>query len=636
MKLVNIIGPKERFTEAVSVLARSEVFQPEDAMSFHTDTKHISPMMPENPYSSLLSALEPYAEGLRTDSPKDLASLTENALREKTEHILESLRTFSEREEALKKELENDTAAADRYKHFIGLGVDMKEISECRFTAVRFGRMPIHGYERFHEYEDRLTAAYDKCSQEGDYVYAVFFSPKSGVQEMDRILSGLYFERIYVPNAERTIDEEYDAECKKIQETERKLEELKREKDAWLNQNTDTIEGLRLQLNDRSTFAEIAKYAAVYSENFILVGWIPSRSGKMLKKELQKIPELECDIENADPELDQKPPVLLRNNKLIKPFEMFTDMYGMPTYGELDPTPFVAVTYTLLFGIMFGDLGQGLLIALIGFLAAKFKNMKLGSIIFRCGISSALFGIVYGSFFGFEEALNPFYKAVFGWDEKPINVMDARTSNTIIYAAVGIGIALVMTAMLINVIVCIRKRNWASLLFGANGLPGLCFYTAAVIGLVGQLFLKIKLLTPVYIVLLLALPLVLIFLQEPLGNLVSGKKEKIAWGNYLAQSFFELFETLLSYVTNTMSFMRVGAFVLVHAGMMTVVFTLSGMTSGIAEWIIIIIGNIIVTALEALLVAIQVLRLEFYEMFSRFFEGGGRPFHPIQMKKIKR
>ena len=102
-------------------------------------------------------------------------------------------------------------------------------------------------------------------------------------------------------------------------------------------------------------------------------------------------------------------------------------------------------------------------------------------------------------------------------------------------------------------------------------------------------------------------------------------------GGFVVESFFEMFEVLLSFVTNTMSFLRVGAFVLVHAGMMVVVFTLSGMVGGIGSPIVIVIGNIFVMGMEGLIVGIQVLRLEFYEIFSRFFNGEGSPFIPAEV-----
>lgn len=100
----------------------------------------------------------------------------------------------------------------------------------------------------------------------------------------------------------------------------------------------------------------------------------------------------------------------------------------------------------------------------------------------------------------------------------------------------------------------------------------------------------------------------------------------------MVDNIFEMLEVILSYVTNTMSFLRVGAFILVHAGMMQVVFVLAGMFSGAGYAAVVVIGNIIVMALEALLVGIQVLRLEFYEMFNRFYTGDGRPYIPARLK----
>ncbi|MBQ1898520.1 MAG: ATPase, partial [Ruminococcus sp.] len=107
-----------------------------------------------------------------------------------------------------------------------------------------------------------------------------------------------------------------------------------------------------------------------------------------------------------------------------------------------------------------------------------------------------------------------------------------------------------------------------------------------------------------------------------------------SWGGYIVENLFESIEVLLGYVTNTMSFLRVGAFVLVHAGMMMVVFVLAetaGASGSFFYWLIVVIGNVLVMALEALLVAIQVLRLEYYEMFSRFYSGEGRPFEPVKI-----
>ncbi len=119
-------------------------------------------------------------------------------------------------------------------------------------------------------------------------------------------------------------------------------------------------------------------------------------------------------------------------------------------------------------------------------------------------------------------------------------------------------------------------------------------------------------------------------MKEPLTNLVTGHgfRASQSWGAYILQNFFEVFEILLSFVTNSMSYLRVGGFVLSHAGMMLVVMTLVKMT-GNAGPLVLVFGNIFVMALEGLVVGIQALRLEYYEMFSRYYTGGGRKYKAL-------
>ena len=132
-------------------------------------------------------------------------------------------------------------------------------------------------------------------------------------------------------------------------------------------------------------------------------------------------------------------------------------------------------------------------------------------------------------------------------------------------------------------------------------------------------------------VIFLGIPVLLFVFKEPLGNLVEKRHKKMEGGKvmFFVQAFFELFETMLSYFSNTISYVRIGAFAVSHAAMMEVVLMLSGASAGSTNWIIFVIGNIIVCGLEGLVVGIQVLRLEYYEMFSRFYKGTGREFKPF-------
>lgn len=238
--------------------------------------------------------------------------------------------------------------------------------------------------------------------------------------------------------------------------------------------------------------------------------------------------------------------------------------------------------------------------------------------------------------------LDPLYKAVFGLSEKPVEVMNSDTTTMLILLAVVIGFVLILAAMLLNIYSSLKQRNYERAIFGENGVAGFVFYASLIIGCVLQLALGIPVMNAAYVIFLIVLPLVLIFLREPLGKLAAGEKDwkPEKWGEFIVQNLFEMFEIMLSYVSNTVSFLRVAAFVLVHAGMMMAVFAIAGMFQTVGYIVAVVIGNALVMVMEAMLVSIQVMRLEFYEMFSRYYNGDGRAFQPLAVSagthKIKR
>ena len=423
---------------------------------------------------------------------------------------------------------------------------------------------------------------------------------------------------------------------KREEETRRRAEASRRIDELWEKERR-TVRKIYSWLSEKYVFFNIRRYAALYGDIFILSGWVPADRVSEVRSGLSRFESVKCTFDSAEEPkaLMHSPPVKLKNKKLFRPFEYYVGIYGLPSYNEVDPTVLVAVTYTILFGIMFADLGQGLCISLVGVYMWKKRGMELGRVLVPCGISSSLFGLALGSVFGFEHALDPLYRGMFGLPGKPIAVMGPATTNQIIYFAVALGICLVIVAILMNIYSSLRRKNYTNGLFGPNGFAGLIFYCAVVFGFGGQLLFGWKLVGAPYVVCLIVLPAAVMFFREILGGLAEGRSDwkPESWGDFVMQNFFEVFEFLLSFLTNTVSFIRVGAFVLVHAGMMMVVFMLAEMSSGVGYALIIVLGNVFVMALEGLLVGIQALRLEFYEMFSRFFDGEGRPFTPVVVRQ---
>lgn len=632
IKCLRIIGTAEKLSETAELLVESECFQPDDPMSFHSDIKMFIPVQIQNTYGDIserfysvldsenisrsLTAVP--KDGLNDDIARDIVTLTD------------TLQDFSDRKYKLSAEIEKCKHTIEQISHFTGLDFPMEKINECKYIKANFGKLPKESFDRMQHYSDNPFVMFFPTTHDDNYYWGLYLAPISDSDDVDRIFSSLYFESSGVLDLNGTPEEYCEEQKQRLPKLEEELDALNEDFTKYLEKNRDKIDLYHSYFTDIERKQLLLSKAVTYKKSFVMVGWVTEDKADELCKKLKQIDTVECTLTSGKSELKHSPPVKLKNNFFTRGYEYYTEMYGLPRYGEFDPTSFVAITYTLLFGIMFGDVGHGLVVMLFGILMKKKKN-PLGGILIPCGISGAVFGLIYGSVFGFEHLLDPLYSKLFGWEEKPISVMEPATINTIIYLAIGIGMALVTVAMILNIVISLKKRDIENGVFGNNGVCGLMFYVSVVAAVVGSIIFGVSIATPAYIICLIAIPLAIIFLKEPLGRLCEGKKnwQPESWGGYCIQNFFELFEVLLSYVTNTMSFLRVGAFVLVHAGMMEVVFTLANMASGVGYIAILVIGNIFVMGLEALLVCIQVLRLEFYEMFGRFYSGDGREFKPV-------
>lgn len=206
---------------------------------------------------------------------------------------------------------------------------------------------------------------------------------------------------------------------------------------------------------------------------------------------------------------------------------------------------------------------------------------------------------------------------------------------TTLIMAVCFGVFLILVAMVINIINGIRAKNIEKIFFDASGVAGFICYGSVVL-CVGLYFLGYAIPGTIVLAIIVGLPLLCIFLKEPLTNWIEKKKNIFPEGSkvmFFVENLVELFDVVLSYATNTISFVRVGAFALSHAGMMGVVLSLANAESGHPNLLVIILGNLFVTMLEGLVVGIQVLRLEYYEMFSRFYRGTGKEFKPFKSKE---
>lgn len=552
----------------------------------------------ENPYSGYLQTLQNFAHSVNYTLDPERAPKKHYTNEEMDAFIDELDETFGLETDANTVLLTPDDEQALGALSECGF----ERMHACQYLNFGFGRLPRESYKKLSMYKDEIFV-HHHVHETPQYVWMLYVTSDSYVDKVRKIFKDLYFEPIDIP----------------MIDVKKQLEHYK-----------DQIDDIYAFCNEENSVHELYPYIAEINEKYLLSGFVKADEVDHYKAIFKDLPST---IEVKDPSEvpDLECPTLLKNNWFAKPFEMFLGMYGVPKYTDFDPTGFMAFTYCLLFGIMFGDLGQGLVLFILGLVFEK-KGQIFG-IINRCGITSMIFGFLFGSVFGYEELLNPVHQSLFGVREKLFDVMAQSSTMVLLIGAVTIGAVLILTTQCMNIVNRFKHHQLGDAIFSQNGIAGLVFYGGIVFAIVATMLLGWNVLNPVYLGIFIVLPVISFVMKEPLSNAVEHKtvKPEEGWGGYIAQSIFELIDVLLTFVTNSMSYLRVGGFVLSHAGMMLVVMTLVEMT-GKAGIAVLIFGNIFVMVLEGLIVGIQTLRLEYYEMFSRYYDAGGVQFNALSAK----
>ncbi|MEG2205354.1 MAG: V-type ATPase 116kDa subunit family protein [Oscillospiraceae bacterium] len=628
MKYINVYGPEEQLSNTLQTLAGLECFHPDESGS-----EQYRVNIANNRYEPLLIKANGLLEDLGARPYKDPLQINDYHTAE-VDAYLEKFAAEVARRMARTAEIEAQMSLYSQARvqlyHLTGLTSSVDDLFSCTFLKVRFGRLPKDSYKKLSYYEDKhfTFTVYDF---DGDFYWGVYFAPTNNSDEVDSIFSSLYFERIWVPDfVHGKPQDALDEIAKKEAELTLELTELKKAGNIATAAEVDKIRSMQHWLYNRNQLFSMKHCATLFNHTFYVGGFVPLDDYERVTTALSAVSSIKFSEQHDNEDLPISPPIKLKNNRLVRPFELYVSMYGLPCNGDIDPTWFVALTYSIMFGIMFGDVGQGIIIMIAGYIMQRFKGMSLGGILERAGFCSVIFGFVYGSVFGFEEALNPVYHML-GMAGKPIEVFGSI--NLILISSVAMGAFIVICAITMGIVSKFRRGKKGEVLFSPNGVAGLVFYVSIIATALDMLVFHIGFVKMPFIIICLIIPIFLMYFWEPLAHFVdTGKLILNNPGELLLNGFFEMFDTLLSYITNTLSFLRVGGFVLCHAGMMSVVFTLANMVGPVAYVPVVIIGNLFVICLEGLIVGIQALRLEFYEVFSRFFEADAVPFTPLTLK----
>ncbi len=551
---------------------------------------------------------------------------TFNSTMDNIESIFQEADTLQKKMDAKRQELSQLENIQNCLKMMKDVNIDLSTLNGMAYFNYEIGILSKEGREKIKKnYENIPAIVLHIGNEQKDEVYLII-SLKQFKLETDRILRSLNFRRLEAPKncagkpleIKSIFNEQSVALEKEISEMEKKKEELREKYYADVEK--------AFSQNEMEEAKTVIKNNIACTENFFyLSGWVPQKEKNLLDKRLSKYNEEVILVFKNTKEVYNYiiPPTKLSNHKIISPFEPLIKMYGIPSYGEIDPTLFLSLTYMFLFGAMFGDVGQGIVIFLMGLLATKkMANSVYGQIFMRLGVSSTIFGFLYGSIFGFEHILPALF------------LRPMENINTMLYSSIIVGAIFLFISFAIGIINAVNNKDIKEGIFGRNGVCGFVFFMGLLM-ILGEMAVGIKTIPIHLLIPVMTTCILLIIIREPLTHFLQNERPlyKEPPANYYTESVFEGLETIINILSNTISFIRVGAFALNHVGLFMAFHTMAELANNRAAGILIyILGNVIVIGLEGLIVFIQGLRLEYYEMFSKYFVGEGIEYHPVALK----
>lgn len=578
--------------------------------------------------------------------------------RKDADKFLQEVEDLRKKEITFAEDLKRVKDANDEAHSFANLKVPFEQLDHLSFLSLKIGRIDPNSLdELMFSVGDRavIIPLFDADSKDKSKILAV--SSKKARFSLDSELKKFGFVNMEIPEDFKGVPDDVLESLKKEQaEKQKAFDLIEEEKRNLAKTHNELLKNLLATFSIGSQVIE--KQNTLESTNLVyrMTGWIPEADSHPMMKELGDLTEGRIAIRLYSPREvpsvlngSEKVPVKLKHGKVVSAFERMIFSYGSPLYGSIDPTPFVALFFTVLFGIMFGDLGQGLVFLIFGILLAK-KVVKLGAWgkfapIFMCiGISSSIMGFLEGEFFANTEILLPIsaaIKSMFGVTDphalkEPLFSLEfwaAENPITPIFMifgiTIGLGFVINSIGLIINFFNRLSQREFGRAFFGKTGLSGALFFWYVVLFVIRMAAFDHSPVIADWVI--IGITLFFSAFGEPFERLLDGERPVIenGFGSLLIGGVVELIEVVSTYLSNSISFVRVGAFALAHAVLGYIISSMMEIAPAAGSVLIAILGNAIVIVLEGMIVAIQVIRLQYYEFFSKFFNETGREFKPF-------
>ena len=639
MKMIalTMVGPHEEMEPVARQMVLSGGFQP-IPLDFLVDDRKIRSKITtesDNPYDDLLSRMAtvwkvagerlPEPMPIKLDSGFNL--VTAKATVESTTKKLE---TWSERHDILVDELESLEATKKYVEALTSLNMKPSELAEARFVRPHFGKLSPDNFTRLRESTMDAPLLPVELSRSQDNVWVMIFTVPGFREGAKKIMDAVYFKEYSLEEIAQKLSREdpLSQVARAIDFRRKAIDGLEKAAKNILGENRDELEKLYSKLYTMQRVYDLLKGRGEISGMYVLSGWIPEDTYIRIKESIASdAPRSSIITEEVKdiPYSGVRIPTMLRNNRLVRAFQDVVAMYSVPSYGEVDPSPFVAVTFILFFGFMFGDVGHGALLYLGAYYLGKKRILSASlAYVMKCAsCSSAVFGVLYGSVMGVEGLIPALW------------LSPMHDTGKLFAVAIIAGVVMISAGMILNMIMRYRQRDFGRLLFDGQGLAGLFVYWGAAAAIyVSVMGVDLPFSISYVWYAIIAVLLITIFRDTLARTILHEHVEKES----ATLQVFEVLHNLMNYFTNTASFVRLAAFALNHVALSFAVMLISNMMvhlpAGFAlKILVLILGNLFIVGLEGLIVFIQVLRLEYYEFFSKFYRGGGNVFNPVTWKK---
>jgi len=554
-------------------------------------------------------------------------------LEQQLQEIEARVHTIREEEATLRQQRQQLDLTARSTEMLAPLRVGVSELSQFEHLHMVVGTIPGENLARLETSLFRIPFTIIPVHRFDGRVLIFAFCAHEHADILDRALQSAFLSPLTIPKDFRGTAQEVLVQVRnRIEETDKKLADFEERKRRMVDEVSPTLQSMLARVLGDQAVAEAMSMFGHRGRVYLMAGWVPKDEVPRLRAAVTEVTNDRVTFEENSPYLpgsSHNIPTLLRQAKLLRSTQKLVTTYGVPAYREIDPTLILAATFVLMFGVMFGDLGHGLSLVALGLLLASKVIPQLeqmasyGSVVIACGLSSAVFGLLFGSVFGREDVLKAIWL-------RPLDDMLSLLGTAVVF-----GVFVLNVGFVLHLLTAARQGQMKRAVVHKNGLVGMLLYWS-ILGCVASALLGHGI--PGWLVGIALILTLMLFLSEPLTRLLMGERP-LFQGSVLEgaiQAFFELFEALIGYLSNSLSYVRLGAFAVAHAGLSQVVLLLANMlgTEGpaaLARIAVLVFGNILVIGFEGLIVGIQTLRLEYYEFFGKFFTGNGTPFAPLTL-----